>query len=33
MGSANLGLFFGYKKLCKGDFRGMHLYQITTPLS
>ena len=27
MGSAKLGLFLGYKKLCRGDFRG-GIYRI-----
>ncbi len=31
MGSANLGLFVGYQKLCKGDLKGGHLSQISTP--
>ena len=30
-GSANLGLFLDYKKLCGGDFRGGHLSHISTP--
>jgi len=30
LGSANLGLFLGYKKLCGGDFRGGRLSQIST---
>ena len=31
LGSANLGLLLGYKKLCGGDFMGGYLSQISTP--